>query len=63
MNKIKLTTSQTKKVNSFKYTSTKVRYLLSLKHTPSQVSKYLNIIYQHVNNIIHTNVKSPKETF
>lgn len=42
-------------------TSSKIRYLLSEGLTRSQVSKKLNIIYQHVRNVEITPIKKQKD--
>lgn len=56
-------TEDVTKVTSFTYTSTKIRYLLSKGYSRGQISKHLNIIYQHVYNESKRVVKHPKETF
>ena len=41
-------------------TSGKIRYLDSQNLTRGQISKVLNIRYQHVRNVLITPVKNPK---
>ena len=62
MTNIKLKTNQKSKLNSFSTTSAKMRYLSSLKMDYGQISKTLNKRYQHVRNVMKTEVKNPKES-
>ncbi|KKN19220.1 hypothetical protein LCGC14_0947890 [marine sediment metagenome] len=57
----KLTKSQKFNVDSFSTKSAKIRYLTNLDWTRSEISKYLNILYQHVRNVQITPVKNPTE--
>lgn len=50
------------KLESLTTKSGKIRYLRGTGMTRYQVSKYLNIRYQHVRNVDITPVKNPKET-
>ena len=52
-----------KKLSTFKNVSTKIRYLDSVGYSRSQISKKLNIIYQHVRNVLITPITNPKEKF
>ncbi len=56
-----LTKSQKFNVESFSTKSAKIRYLTNLDWTRSEISKYLNILYQHVRNVQITPVKNPTE--
>lgn len=50
-----------KQLDSMKYKSTKIRFLLSKRWTRSDISKKLDIIYQHVRNVEIQIVKQAKE--
>lgn len=56
---IKITSTQKKKIESMKTTSSKIRYLNSLGLSRSEISKYLQIRYQHVRNVLITPIKNP----
>lgn len=47
-------------LTNYSTTSSKIRYLHSLNFTRGQISKHLNIRYQHVRNVLITPVKNPK---
>lgn len=55
-----LTNKQTTHLHNLPTTSSKIRFLTSLNWTRSQISKELNILYQHVRNVQITPVKNPK---
>ena len=52
-----------KKLSTFKNVSTKIRYLDSVGYSRSQIKSKLNIIYQHVRNVLITPITNPKEKF
>lgn len=52
-----------KKLEGFEKTSTKIRYLSACKCSTSEISKILNIRYQHVRNVLITPIKTPMEKF
>ena len=60
---MKLTSAQSKKLNSFSTKSAKIRYLLKLKKSRGEIAKHLKIKYQHVRNVEITPIKTPKEKF
>lgn len=51
------------KLSTFKNTSTKIRYLNSLNFTRGEISKMLNVRYQHVRNVLITPVNKTSENF
>ena len=60
----KMTVEQIKeKLDSFKNVSTKIRYLNSLDYTRSEISKLLNVRYQHVRNVLITPITKQAEQF
>jgi len=56
----KLTKSQISTIDSLPTKSAKIRFLDSLEMSRGDISRYLNIRYQHVRNVLITPVKNPK---
>lgn len=54
-------TIDTDKLNGYDTMAGRIRYLDSLGLTRYQISKYLDIKYQWVRNVLITKVKNPKE--
>ena len=55
-----LNKKQTTTLNNLPTTSSKIRYLNSLDISRGDISRTLNIRYQHVRNVLITPVKNPK---
>ena len=58
---IKLTTTQHKLYESLNTKSDKIRMLDSLGYSRSLISKYIQIRYQHVRNVLITPIKNPNK--
>lgn len=48
--------------HNFKTKSAQIRYLHSQNYSPMAIAKFMNIIYQHVRNVLNQQVKRPTET-
>lgn len=59
----KLNKSQRFNLESFSTKSAKIRYLNSMDWTRSEIRDELQILYQHVRNVLITPIKNPKESF
>lgn len=58
-----LSSSQKSKIDSFSTKSAKIRFLHSEGWSRGEISKFLEIRYQHVRNVLITPVVTPKESF
>lgn len=58
----KLTATQQKKVDGFQTKSAKIRYLFNEGYDKADIARSLGIIYQHVRNVLNSQVKTPKES-
>lgn len=57
-----LSSSQKSKIDSFSTKSAKIRFLHSEGWSRGEISKFLEIRYQHVRNVLITPVVTPKES-
>lgn len=53
------TQEQTKKLEGLTTISAKIRYLDTVSFTRSQIAKFLGKRYQHVRNVLETELKRP----
>ncbi len=58
--KMKLSKSQSSKLNRLPTKSSKIRFLTSLDFTRSEIATKLNIRYQHVRNVQITPIKNER---
>ena len=61
MSQVKLTAAQQKKYDTLTTKSARIRMLDTLGYSRSEIAKSMEILYQHVRNVLITPVAKPKQ--